>query len=195
MNWYLSYDRYEEIRTAVADTIEDWNIELYPFSVWDLVRRMGIRTVRYSELPISLRDEIKLYWPDAITIYPPNYDPVKTIIFYNDKQSREHIRFTIAHELAHPILMHPGTDEDIYEHTADIFANYLLAPAPLVQRYSQLDADSISRDFQVSHSCACSVRDRTRKRYEFGSNECTEYEYRILSFCSMRDGDALCNSD
>ena len=32
MDWSLSSsDRYEEIRTAVADLIEDWGITTYPF--------------------------------------------------------------------------------------------------------------------------------------------------------------------
>lgn len=187
MDWSLpSSDRYEEIRTTVADLIEDWGITTYPFSIWSLLNKMGIRTIRYSSLPNHLVKWVKLYWPDALTIYPPDFNPAKTIIFYNDKQDREHIRFTLAHELAHLVLMHPGTDEEMYEHEADIFANYFLAPAPLVLRDSALDIESISCDFQVSYSCAWSVMDRTRKRANYGPKSKTEYELRILSLCSLR---------
>ena len=188
MNWHLAGDRYEEIRSTVADLIEDWGISVYPFSVWELVRRMGIRTIRYSELPEWLRIEVELYWPDAITLYPPDFNPAKTVIFYNDRFDREHIRFTVAHELAHLVLMHPDTGEDVYEHEADIFANYLLAPSPLVMRDSMLDVDAIHDDFQVSYGCARSVRDRAKKRYIHGSKNPTEYERRILAFCSLRGG-------
>lgn len=188
MRWNLTSARYEEIRSTVADLIEDWGISVYPFSVWELVRRMGIRTIRYSELPEWLRVEVELYWPDAITIYPPDFNPARTVIFYNDHQDREHIRFTVAHELAHLVLMHPGTDEETHEHEADIFANYLLAPAPLVLRDSRLDIETIHDDFQVSYSCARSVKDRTVKRREYGSKTLTEYETRILAFCSVRGG-------
>ena len=188
MSWHLAYDRYEEIRSTVADLIEDWGISVYPFSVWELVRRMGIRTIRYSELPEWLRIEVELYWPDAITLYPPDFNPAKTVIFYNDRFDREHIRFTVAHELAHLVLMHPDTGEDVYEHEADIFANYLLAPSPLVMRDSMLDVDAIHDDFQVSYGCARSVRDRAKKRYIHGSKNPTEYERRILAFCSLRGG-------
>ncbi len=191
MTWRLMGTRYEEIRSVVADTIEDWDIRTYPFSVWELVRRMGIRTVHYSELPEPLRCEVEYYWPDAITIYPHDFNPVKTFIVYNDAQGRDHIRFTIAHELAHLILMHPDTGEDIYECEANIFANYLLAPAPLVLRDSALDVETIHDDFQVSYGCARSVKDRAEKRCAYGSNTYTEYERRILAFCSTKGGGCI----
>lgn len=191
MSWHLSPMRYEEIRSAAADFIEDWGIASYPFSVWELVAKMRIRLVRYSELSDGLREQLKRYWPDAITIYPADYNPAKTTIIYNDEQGREHIRFSVAHELAHLILMHPATGKEVYEHEADIFANYLLAPAPLVLRDSQLDADSISYDFQVSYGCACSARDRAGKRRAYGPAQPTEYEQRILAFCSLEGGGQL----
>ncbi len=186
MSWHLPGDRYEEIRSIAADLIEDWGLSVYPFSIWGLVRCMGIRTIRYSELPERLRIEVEFYWPDAITIYSSDFNPAKTVIFYNDRFDRDHIRFTIAHELAHLALMHPDTGEDIYEHEADIFANYFLAPAPLVMRDSRLDIDAIHNDFQVSRGCARSVKDRTEKRYAYGSRTFTEYEQRILAFCSLK---------
>ena len=188
MSWHLTETRYDEIRSAAADLIEDWGIGVYPFSVWALVRRMGIRVIRYSELPGWLRVEVIEYWPDAITIYPLDFNPAKTFIFYNDCQTRERIRFTVAHELAHLVLMHPDTGGEAYEREADIFANYLLAPAPLVLRDSKLDIDAIHDDFQVSYGCAQSVKDRTEKRRLYGSASCTEYEVRILESCSLKGG-------
>lgn len=191
MSWNLAGGRYDEIRSVIADLIEDWGIEVYPFSIWELLRRMGIRTIRYSELPEWLRLEVMHYWPDAITIYPPDFNPDRTIIFYNDYRGRNRIRFTLAHELAHLVLMHPGTDEKAYEDEADFFANYLLAPAPLVLRDSKLDVETICDDFQVSHGCALSVRDRAKKRLDYGSRHYVEYEQRILACCSMRGGGRL----
>ena len=192
MDWNLSSsERYEEIRAAVADLIEDWGITVYPFSIWSLLKKMGIRTVRYSSLPEWLAKQVKAHWPDALTIYPPDFNPAKTITFYNDDQDREHIRFTLAHELAHLVLMHPGTEEEVYEHEADIFANYFLAPAPLVLRDSELDVEAISYDFQVSYGCAYSVMDRARKRANYGPRTKTEYERRILASCLLKGGGCL----
>lgn len=66
MDWSLSSsERYEEIRAAVADLIEDWGITAYPFSIWSLLKKMGIRTMRYSSLPDHLHNQVKFYWPDA----------------------------------------------------------------------------------------------------------------------------------
>ena len=61
MNWSLpSPVRYEEIRAAVADLIEDWGIAAYPFSIWSLLKKMGIRTISYSSLPRCLAKEMRL---------------------------------------------------------------------------------------------------------------------------------------
>ena len=62
MDWNLSSsERYEEIRAAVADLIEDWGITVYPFSIWSLLKKMGIRTVRYSSLPEWLAKQVKAH--------------------------------------------------------------------------------------------------------------------------------------
>ena len=191
MRWHFSSVRYEEIRSSVADLIEDWGIRAYPFSVWELVHRMGIPIIRYSELPEWLRTRVELHWPEAITIYPSDFDPRRSAIFYNDRQRREHTRFTVAHELAHIALMHPGTGEDRFEHEADIFANYLLAPAPLVLRDSKLEVNTIHDDFQVSYGCAQSVLDRATRRRDYGPKTPTEYEKRILASCFLKGGDYI----
>lgn len=191
MLWSLPSERYDQIRAAAADLIEDWDIKEFPFSIWSLVRRMGIRTVRYSSLPEQLREQLERFWPLAITIYPPDFNPSKTIIFYNDDREREQIRFTVAHELAHLILKHPGTGEEVYEHEADVFANYLLVPAPLVLRDSKLDVETIRYDFQVSYGCAYSAWDRARKRRAYGPVAETEYELRILATSTLKGGGQL----
>ena len=185
MGWNLPGGRYDEIRTAVADLIEDWGIREYPFSIQSLLRKMRIRLIPYSTLSDDLRSAFEADSSDAFTIYPTNYDPSRTIICYNDEPSRERIRFTLAHELAHPALMHPGTGEDIYEHEADIFANYLLVPAPLVLEYSRIDYEVISHDFVIGFKCARSARDRIRKRREYGPSSYLEYEQRILDLCTL----------
>lgn len=186
MGWNLSSSqRYEEIRSTVADIIEDWGITVYPFSVWQLLNKMGIKVIRYSSVPEKEREELMRFYPDAFTIYPSDFAITGITIFYNDYMDRARIRFSLAHELGHLILMHPDTNEEVYEHEADIFANYFLAPAPLVLRDSELDPDAISHDFRISYSCACSVMDRSRNRAMHGPRTETEYEYRILSLCVL----------
>jgi Zn-dependent peptidase ImmA (M78 family) len=189
MTWSLPANRYDEIRSAVADLIEDWGISTYPFSIWSLLRKMGIRVIAYSSLPSETRDNLCSKSEDAFTVYPPDFNPNRTVIFYNDEiRDRERIRFTLAHELGHLILMHPDIYDEVYEHEADIFANYFLVPAPLLLEYSEIDYAVVHGDFAVSYSCAASACDRAAKRRDFGPSEHMEYEQRILQSCRLMEG-------
>ena len=75
--------RYDEIREAVADFIEDFGVRLYPFSIMSLLKRMGIKLVPYSSLHKEDRDLIEFQYPDAVTRHPSNYDVAQIVIFYN----------------------------------------------------------------------------------------------------------------
>jgi Zn-dependent peptidase ImmA (M78 family) len=190
MEWHLPDKRYDEVRSAAADVIEDWGISIYPFSIWELLRKIGIRVYRYSELQKESQETLKAYYPDGITMRFSDYDPRRIKIYLNDiEKSPERIRFTLAHELAHIVLEHPGTGEEIYEHEADLFANYLLAPEPLISKYSaELDPAIVRDDFAVSYSCAQVACDRAKNRHKFGPAKRTEYELRILNSCHMVKG-------
>lgn len=184
----LSPERCEELKAIAADLIEDFGITEYPFGIWSLLRTLGVRRIPYSALPGWLRGQTLRCYPDAVSLFPPAFNPARTIVFYNDAMSRERVRFTLAHELAHLVLQHPDTGEDVYEHEADFFANYLLGPAPLVLRDSSLDEYAIQQDFGVSYSCAVAIRDRAWKRKQWGPRGLTEYERRILACCRVARG-------
>lgn len=189
MFWSLPADRYDAIRSTVADLIEDWGISTYPFNIWSLLRKMGIRTIAYSSLSFDKRKELLSKSKDAFTVYPPDFNPAKTIIFYNDEiRDRERIRFTLAHELGHLVLAHPDDYDEKYEHEADIFANYLLVPAPLIFEYSEINYSVVSCDFAVSYGCAASACDRAAKRRSYGPSKHMEYEQRILDSCKLVNG-------
>lgn len=190
-NWKLSEERYDEIREEVAYFIEDYGIAEYPFSIWSLLRAMHIRLIPYEALPENLRNEVVKVWPNAITLRPGNFNVAKTVIFYNDTHPRERIRFTLAHELAHIVLEHPAEENEVYETEADIFANYLLGPAPLVLRDSINDIETIMDDFVVSRGCATVIQNRTAKRRLFGSSKYLDYEYRILDTTHLVKGGDL----
>lgn len=186
--WKLEDSRYDEIREEVADFIEDYGVTEYPFSMWALLRQMRISLVPYSKLHEHLRAEVEGAWPNAVTLRPDDFDAARTAIFYNDSHPRERIRFTLAHELAHIILEHPAIESDAHEAEADIFANYLLGPAPLVLRDSANSIDVIMADFDVSYSCARSIQNRTAKRRRFGSAALLDYERRILQTAHLAKG-------
>lgn len=184
-------DRYDEIRECVADFIEDYGISCYPFSMIDLLTRIGIKIVPYSCLPQEVHEGMIGYYPNGVTRRAKDFDIASSVIFYNDSQRKTRIRFTLAHELAQLILEHPNSDGE-YETEADIFANYLLAPAPIVIRDSFNDIQAIMDDFNVGHDCARSIQDRTANRIRC-RKPAYEYENRISNLCRVdRGGRVAC---
>ena len=51
----------------------------------------------------------------------------------------------------------------------------------------KLGIETVHDGLQVSYGCACSVKNRTVKRSDYGSRTLTEYETHILAFCSVRE--------
>lgn len=187
MTWNLPSNRYEEIRKVVADVLEDYGIEEYPFSLFGFIQSLGIRLVPYSLLPNEAQTYLREDGVDGFTKRDRVFNPLQTVVFYDNERSLERIRFTLAHELGHIFLEHPDTGEKTYEDEANLFANYFLAPNPLVVRDSENDAIRIMDDFFVSYSCACAIRDRTLKRVRWGG-DLLEHEMRILSNCHLKKG-------
>lgn len=186
----LASERYEEIKVEVTDFIEDYGITSYPFDMFELLDQLHITAVPYSKLPHKVRDIFESIVPDAITLFPSNASP---IIYYNDiYKSPERIRFTLAHELGHLVLGHPDCWDEVFETEADNFANYLLAPAPLVIRMSDASPEAIASVFDLSLSCSQVVFDRTVNRINHSSKKLTEYEKRIIQACiGDEEGDEI----
>lgn len=183
--------RCEEIQEEVAFLIEDYGISQYPFSIWELLNKLKIDTIPYSKLPEEVAALMRRMRLDAITIRPENFEVTKTTVYYDDAPpsiSRQRIRFTLAHEVGHLVLQHPGDGDEIYEAEANNFARYLLAPDPLVIRDSQFDPEIIQCDFDISFSCAQVVCERSAKRERWGSITLTDYEKAILCCCAVEGG-------
>jgi len=69
-------------------------------------------------------------------------------MYYNEKVVKTRIRFTLAHEIGHIILI--TDDEDV----ADSFASNLLAPRPIIFHKELDTAEKIQRFFGISISAA-----------------------------------------
>lgn len=186
----LGGPRCEEIQEEVAHLIEDFGISHYPFNIWELLNKLRIGVVSYSKLPVKLAAHMRAIGLDAITIRPENFDSTRTVIYYDDAPSipRQRIRFTLAHEVGHLILQHPGTGDEVYEAEAHNFARYLLAPDPLVIRDSKFVPEIIQCDFDISYSCARVVCERSANRKRWGSSDLTDYERAILGCCTLGGG-------
>lgn len=63
----------------------------------------------------------------GFTLVEKSQSQIKSIIFYNDHDPRERIRFTIAHEIGHIVLGHLEKNKN-FENEANCFARNLLCP-------------------------------------------------------------------
>lgn len=196
------------MRMTVMTTYRDANYALAQKSAYDLLETLGI-----SNLPISVKKVIRVFPNLHLQRYDQyakslqcseqevakllqsddgalwyNADDNDYIIFYNAKiDSKERIRFTLAHELGHYILRHneesnetivsryllPEGKYRIYEREANYFAKRFLAPVPVIDgflsynnyRIDQFDIESI---FNVSFSVSGHIIDDLNRRKQYG---------------------------
>ena len=129
----LSDQRYEQIKMAIADFLEDYDVKKIPVDVFDLAKKMQIKIVLASEIlnkyPKKIDEYVLFKYPHSYLYYDP--DAQKFIIYIDDvgtKKKRQ--RFSLAHELMHIILGHTEQNEE-NESEANFGATYLLAPTSL----------------------------------------------------------------
>jgi Zn-dependent peptidase ImmA (M78 family) len=186
----LSNDTYEMIKKRVVDFLEDYGVNRYPLDLPELVRRMGIRLIAYSELSEERRRVALEYSEDAIRIVCTDYS--EAIILYNDAMPHERVCYSIAHEVAHIILEHGDQEDEVNESEAEFFAAYLLMPVPLVCELCSPDPYEISEFFGTSISAATYAMKRTLSRLQ-SNVPVQEYESRLIDniLAAMRGGDEM----
>lgn len=128
-------------------------IESFPVDIFTVITTLGYRLMTYREAAkneIELR-KMKLISGDAFVIRKLK------LICYNDQvPSKNRIRFSLAHEVGHIVMM---TDD---ETIADAFAAALLAPKSIMFARQIRTAKKISETFEISVTAANSaVLDRT----------------------------------
>lgn len=128
-------------------------IKSFPVDVSAIVTALGYRLLTYREAAADetqLR-KMKMISGDAFVIRKSK------IICYNDQvPSKNRIRFSLAHEVGHIVML---TDK---EDVADTFAAALLAPKSIIFARQITTAKKISETFEISVTAANSaVLDRT----------------------------------
>ena len=181
----LSNFRYEKIKEEVADLLQTYNVNQYPFRICELASKMSISLKRYDSfeenikaLSISKSEDSFVTWVKC-----------KPFILYNNEKPTERKRFNIAHEIAHIWLEHQNnTDQN--EAEANFFAAYLLAPTPLIIEYDIDSPYTISSTFWISKEAGQHACTRARKRRLLSAPQ-TSYEYCIVSSCSVKGDDSI----
>ena len=144
----------------------DFNITSIPVSVTTIARAANISVIKNSEVNELKSNEAGVGINNQGDWY----------IVYDDSMAREHIRFTIAHELGHIFLGHPlsvgyytrtvTVNKPEVEQEADIFASRLLMPACVIWGLNIHTAKDIQNVFDVSYTAAEIRAERMRILYE-----------------------------
>ena len=100
-------------------------------------------------------------------------------IYYNDEMDYGRINNTIMHEIGHIVLDH-SEDSELAEKEVRFFAKYALVPPVLVHKLKLNDPYDISDVFDVSFEAACYALSYYRKWLQYGSNDYTDYEVKLL---------------
>lgn len=163
----FAYGRYCQTRDASMQFLLDMGISALPVPMFSPTRRLDILLGKYSANIDLIRNSglEDLLDADGFTYQDPNRH---LVIFYNDRQSRQESRFTIAHELGHILLGHMGPNPRCYvlspgdrgrEQAADQFALRILAPACVLWAKGLYTAQEIAAACDIPLKAA-----RTRAR-------------------------------
>ena len=170
-----------EIEESVADLLEDWGCRSYPFMMMDLACWADAELVPYSQLSTQERIDAFAASKDAFTVVKNG----KHAIFYNEYVTPgNRRRFSMAHEIGHIWLGHTEQTEE-NEKAANYFAGYLLAPHPLIIKYSLWN--SMKTSLLITDWCANYAYDQARNR-QLDQRAWTEHEQRIVDMITVIGG-------
>jgi len=144
----VSYERYEEIKHVVANTLKTGKVRNIPICCFNLALQLGIRCIPYSDLSLEKQAACIQLSGEGFTL--------DNTIYYNDYQLSTRVRFTIMHEIGHVLLGHIE-DDDNAETEANFFAGYILVPPVLVfahDKTNDIDQTQIKTLFNVSNPVA-----------------------------------------
>ena len=171
----LSDNRCEEIKNIVVDTFVRLNICCVPISGFEIVKKLGVKTIPYSSQTEETRQLMMLYSEDGFTI---KHDGL-WYIFYNDEKSYGRTNNTLIHESAHIVLNHTE-ESDLAEAEANFFAKYAIAPPVLIHKLGLKDCNDVYDRFDISFEAAIYAYNYYRKWLTCGNKFYTDYELRLL---------------
>lgn len=147
----MNYGQYKNARNASWQCLIDYKVNSLPVKVSQIAKRADITLLRNSAVNLLSENE------SGITLVQDD----KLYIIYANEQSPQRCRFTIAHELGHIFLGHLFKSDgngflktDEAEHSANVFARDLLAPACVLHELQALTAAAISDLCDISLEAA-----------------------------------------
>jgi hypothetical protein len=147
----LNYGQYKNARNVSWRCLIDYKIGSLPVKVSQIAKQADIIVLKNSAINLLNKNE------SGTTLMQKD----KLYIIYADEQSPQRCRFTIAHELGHIFLGHMFQADgngfvttDAAEHSANVFARDLLAPACVLHELQILTAAEISMLCNISLEAA-----------------------------------------
>lgn len=153
-NFSKAYSKANEI------LVKSRVISCFPFSPLELVKEQSsIKCCTYKKAQ-KYGIDISAFGSESATIF--EYGG-KQIIFYDDNKLISHVKFSILHELGHPLNNHDFsvTDEETYgryEVETNFFAAQLLMPEQILREFTnrgvRITTDFLIKNFEVSKTAA-----------------------------------------
>lgn len=147
----MNYGQYKNARNASWQCLIDYNMNSLPVKVSRIAKQADIVLLKNSAVNLLSENE------SGITLMQDD----KLYIVYADEQSPQRCRFTIAHELGHIFLGHLFSKDgngfattDEAEHSANVFARDLLAPACVLHELHATNAAAIANLCDISLEAA-----------------------------------------
>lgn len=131
---------YQNLYDSILYAYTFFGIDSFPVDCFELVRKCGFRTVKYTDLSDKKRIACRTLSEDACLL--------DGTLFYEAKAHSRRIQFTIAHEFGHVFLKTDNEDK------ADEFASHFLAPRILIHKYKCHDAIQIHDTFGLSYQAS-----------------------------------------
>lgn len=130
----------EKLNQCIYDIYVHCEITKFPIDCIKIIQAYGIKLQEYSSLSAKKRTACKKLSRDACLI--------GNVLYYEDKNIPERIRFSLMHEFGHYFM---NTEE---EDDADIFSSNILAPRIMIHAMHFRNADNIHDYFGLSYSAS-----------------------------------------
>ena len=147
----MNYGQYKNARNASWQCLIDYNINSLPVKVSQIAKQADIVLLKNSVANLLSKNE------SGTTLIQND----KLYIVYADEQSPQRCRFTIAYVLGHIFLGHLFSKDgngfatiDDAEHSANVFARDLLAPACVLHELHALTSAAIAELCNISLEAA-----------------------------------------
>ena len=149
------YGVYKNARNAAWQCLIDYKVNALPVDLQRIARQANIRILRNADIQVLQPRESGLSL----------YDGQQWFVVFDETDSRQRRRFTVAHEFGHIFLGHAlrtesrfartfVKDKPVYETEADIFASRLLAPACVLWALNLHTAEEIADVCNISITAA-----------------------------------------